>query len=174
MIIFRNGAFGLGKTTVARALVRRSPEYVLFDPELIGLALQRSARLVEVTVDDFQELRAWRWLTIAGLRVARVRWRKIVVPMAISRPEYLAELRRGIARFEPRLCHVCRVASIDVVHARLRIRGADPSEQSWQFRRAADCCAVHGGEAFAVQIDASLGTPDDLAGYVLDQCMIHR
>ena len=68
--MFLNGAFGIGKTTVARALVKRLPRAVLFDPEPIGVLLQRFRR-----VDDFQDLRAWRRLTIFGIRIARMQWK---------------------------------------------------------------------------------------------------
>jgi predicted kinase len=167
VILLLNGAFGIGKTTVARELVRRIPDAILFDPEMIGLALQRTARAVGRTVDDFQDLRAWRQLTIVGLRIARLRWANIIVPMALSNPGYLEELRAGIARFEPRLRHVCLVAPIEVVHGRLTSRGADRKRNAWEFRRAAECCGVHGGERFATQIDAADRTPAEIAASVV-------
>jgi hypothetical protein len=163
VILLLNGAFGIGKSTVARALVARLPGGVLFDPEIIGMVLQRAARLVGYPVEDFQDLRAWRWLTVLGLRLARMRSANIVVPMAFSNASYLAELRTALARFEPRLLHFCLVAPVDVVHARLRNRGADPEKESWQYRRASECCAVHGSEPFATQVDAIDRTPEELA-----------
>jgi hypothetical protein len=45
VILLLNGAFGIGKTTVARVLVRRLPCAVLLDPELLGIALQRVTRV---------------------------------------------------------------------------------------------------------------------------------
>jgi hypothetical protein len=74
VILLLNGAFGIGKTTVARALVTRMPGSVLFDPEMIGIPLQRVARAVGRTVEDFQDLRTWRSLAVLGLRLARARW----------------------------------------------------------------------------------------------------
>ena len=50
MILLLNGAFGIGKTTVARVLVARMPNALLFDPEMIGLILQRGLRLFGRTV----------------------------------------------------------------------------------------------------------------------------
>jgi len=46
MVILINGAFGIGKTTVARALSRRIPGSVICDPELIGFVLQRFRKIV--------------------------------------------------------------------------------------------------------------------------------
>ena len=167
-----NGAFGIGKTTTARALRARLPRAILFDPELIGLALQRTARLAGRSVEDFQDLRAWRRLTIAGLRTARLWAPTVIVPMAISNSGYLAELRQGILRFEPRLLHFCLVAPVETVHDRLRSRGADPSRHGWQFRRASECCAVHGKDEFAIQIDATRRTPDDIAADLVSRSVV--
>ena len=155
MILLLNGAFGIGKTTVARLLVARMERAMLFDPEWIGIALQRVTR-----VEDFQDLRLWRWLTIAGLRIARVFRRNVIVPMAISNPDYLDEIRNAL---KPRVVHVCLVAPVDEVHARLRQRG-DAGE--WEFRRASECCTVHGGAEFAAQIDARRA-PTEIADELL-------
>ena len=41
MFVLINGAFGIGKSTVARELRSLLPRSVIFDPEWVGLALQR-------------------------------------------------------------------------------------------------------------------------------------
>jgi MoxR-like ATPase len=56
VIILLNGAFGIGKTTVARLLAPRLKRAVRFNPEIIGSALQRTARLFGRKVYDFQDL----------------------------------------------------------------------------------------------------------------------
>lgn len=155
MILLINGAFGIGKTSVARILVSRLPRAILYDPELIGIALQRLARVAGRDVPDFQDLRLWRRLTIAALRVVRLFRRNVVVPMAFSDAGYLQEIRAGISRFESRQFHVCLVAPVDVVRQRLQNRRVDPADAAWQDRRAAECCAVHPGAAFATQVDAN-------------------
>lgn len=147
MILFLNGSFGIGKTTVARALVERLPRAVLFDPEPIGIVLQRLRR-----VDDFQDLALWRRLTLLGLRLTRLVRPNVVVPMAISNAAYLTELRDGASRFDPHVLHVCLVAPFEVVQERLRGRGKDNGE--WGMRRARECCDAHAHPRFAVQVDA--------------------
>lgn len=167
MILLLNGAFGIGKTTVARALVARLSRAVLFDPELIGIALQRTARLVRREVDDFQDLPSWRRLTITALRVTRLVYPNVVVPMAFSNAAYLQEIRRGIGRFERRLFHFCLVAPVAVVHERLRGRGATPSNAPWQYRRAVECCLAHESAEFATQVMAVDRDPDDIVEQLL-------
>lgn len=167
VILLLNGAFGIGKTTVARLLVARLPRAVLFDPELIGIPLQRAARLGGRDVDDFQDLRVWRRLTIAGLRATRVLWPNIVVPMAFSNAAYLEEIRRGIHRFEPRLMHFCLVAPVEVVHERLRRRGDDPVGAAWGYRRASECSVAHRSPDFATHVATVDRDPDDIAEEIL-------
>lgn len=163
LILLLNGAFGIGKSTVARALVPRLPRAVLFNPERIGIVLQRLLRLVGRPVDDYQDLRLWRRLTVAGLRVTRMLYRNVVVPMAFSDAAYLEEVRAGIRRFEPDVHHVCLVAPIEVVYERLRRRRLRPVDEAWQLRRAAECCSVHHQDRFAVQVDAEEGRVEEIA-----------
>jgi predicted kinase len=147
-----NGAFGIGKTTTARALIRRLDRAVLFDPELIGMLLQRLARLGGRRVEDFQDLPSWRRLTVAALRIVRLWRRNVIVPMTFSNAAYLEEIRSGAGRFDARVHHVCLVAPFEVVSDRLRRRDARFADRAWQLRRAAECCAIHPEPQFAVHI----------------------
>jgi hypothetical protein len=164
VIILLNGAFGIGKTTVARLLVSHLRRAVLFDPEIIGIALQRTLRLGGRTVYDFQDLSLWRRLTVAGLRATRIAFPNVVVPMAISNFFYLEEIRRGIARFDSEVVHYCLRAPIDVVHERLRLRGECGS---WCYERAVECCELHASSAFETHVDAADRNSVEIADDIL-------
>jgi hypothetical protein len=168
LILLLNGAFGIGKTTAARSLARRLPRSLVLDPEPIGVALQRMARLAGRRVDDFQDLSSWRLLTVAGIRAARVLWPDIIVPMAFSNTAYLEEMRSKLAHFDPVVIHACLTAPLEIVHQRLRSRGADPDRHRWQFRRAAECCAVHGNHDFAEQVPTENRSEDDVVDQLLN------
>lgn len=78
----------------------------------------------------------------------------------------VARLPRAVLfdRFEPHVLHVCLVAPEEVVHERLRGRGADPAKHEWRYRRASECCRAHAsGEAFATRVDATDRDPEQLA-----------
>ena len=109
----------------------------------------------------------WRRLTILGIRAARVLRPNVVVPMAISNTSYLDEIRAGAARADARVVHVCLTAPLEVVHRRLRARGADPLRNAWEFRRAAEWCALHGRPEFAAHIDATTAPPSEIAMTIL-------
>lgn len=169
MVILINGAFGIGKTTVARSLSRRVPGSVIFDPERIGFVLQRFRKISGRPVEDFQDLRSWRRLSVLGIRAAAALRPHVIVPMAFSNLSYLEEIRDGIARFEPRVHCFCLVAPLPVVRERLRHRkgwrGVEGME--WQHRRAAECCAAHEGAGFGERVPAG----DRTAGQVADDLL---
>lgn len=166
MILLLNGAFGVGKTTVARLVAASLPRSAIYDPELLGILLQRTARLMGRTPDDFQDLALWRTLTARGVRAMRTLADTVVVPMAFSNPAYLDEMRGRLARGGEDVLHCCLVAPLDVVEDRLRRRGADRARNAWEFRRAAECCVAHTTAAFAIHVDAT-GDPRSVAESVV-------
>jgi hypothetical protein len=69
MIIWINGGFGAGKTTLAAELHRRLPEAIVYNPEDVGLMLWKWMP----PNGDFQHLPSWRELTEADAGVLRER-----------------------------------------------------------------------------------------------------
>ena len=160
--IILNGSFGVGKTTVARELRRLLPGSCMFDPEKIGVGLKY---LPGYKSSDFQHLRSWRRLTIAGARLAgRVR-RTVIIPMAFSDLKYLREITAGIESRDRPVRHYCLTAPLSIIEERLASRGevkGDP-RWSWVYRRAAECCAAHQHSSFAVHVSTERSTPEAIA-----------
>jgi tRNA uridine 5-carbamoylmethylation protein Kti12 len=167
MILLLNGAFGIGKTTVARELLRRLNGSATFDPEWAGSAL----RLFSPRVDDYQDLPVWRRLTIVGVRAMRALHPMVIVPMAFTNLNYLEEIRRGVSRADPEVRHFCLVAPLHVVMDRLARRAKSPPS-AWQLRRAEDCCAVHGEPPFAEQVSAAGREPGEIAADIVDRLSV--
>jgi predicted kinase len=163
-----NGAFGIGKTTVARELRARLPGSVIFDPEKIGFVLRR---LPGYRRSDYQHLRAWRVLTVLGARLAGWLAPVVIVPMAFSEPDYLAEIRSGIARPQRPVLHFCLTAPLEVVRARLAARGepAEDDRWSWVHRRAAECCREHAKPEFAIHVPTEGLSPGEVAAAIADR-----
>lgn len=162
MFVLLNGAFGVGKTAVARELRARVAGAAIFDPEMIGFVLRR---LPGYRASDYQQLRAWRWLSARGARALGAFRPVVIVPMAFSDPDTLEELRLALAKSGRPVLHFCLTAPIEIVRARLAGRGEPHSDPRWDWvhRRAAECCAAHTGAAFAEQVATEARAPAEIA-----------
>ena len=172
MIILLNGSFGIGKTTTASLLRSAIEGSAIFDPEKIGIFLWRLPGWVPLDgrdTDDFQDMKAWRQWTVRGIRSIRLLHHTVIVPMAFSNLDYLAEIRSGLERFDRDIRHFCLVAPLDVIQERLIGRGADPVTPGgkWTFRRAAECCAAHADAAFGDPVPTAHRLPTEIAADVV-------
>ena len=97
MIIWLNGGFGAGKTTLAEELHRRLPDAVVYDPEDVGLMLWKWMP----PNGDFQHLPSWRELVVAtALSLRRHHADTLIVPMSLIRSG-AAVPPRGATAAEP-------------------------------------------------------------------------
>jgi hypothetical protein len=166
VIVFLNGAFGVGKTSVAHTMVRLDPRFRIVDPERLGWLLSRVPVLGRC--DDFQELPAWRaattWHVAAAARRGR-RW--VLVPMAFSELATMNEIAAPLARVAP-VVRVCLVARLETIRARLEARGLrDEEARAWAWRRSAECVAAHRDERFGLRVETEGQPVDDVARRVL-------
>ena len=160
LVVWINGAFGVGKTAVADELVRLLPDAVLFDPEELGVVLRAVVPVAEQT-DDFQDIAAWRATTLAAVvSLARSRSGVVVVPMTVVDDSYFDEIVGGVRRSGVGVLHVALVAPSDVIEARLRARS---HMERWGLDRVDRCVSALDGAQFAEHLDASAATPAQLA-----------
>jgi hypothetical protein len=134
MIIWINGAFGAGKTTLAEELSRRLPEAVLFDPEYVGYLLRR---WVPVPTGDFQDLPSWRELVIAtALSLRRHHARTLIAPMTLINDDYLAEILGSLRAGGEEILHVFLDLDPAVLRQRItdRVLVPDDPERDQQSR----------------------------------------
>lgn len=92
MILWLNGSFGAGKTTVAYELQWRLEKAFVYDPENIGYFLRENAP-EECRTPDFQDVRLWRDFNYETLKwVAGTYPGVIIAPMTINRQQYFDEI----------------------------------------------------------------------------------
>jgi predicted kinase len=119
VIIWLNGGFGAGKTTLAEELHRRLPDAVVYDPEDVGLMLWKWMR----PNGDFQHLPSWRELVVAtALSLRRHHAETLIVPMSLIRDAYRAEILGGLADAGEEVLHVFLEADAVVLRDRLNAR----------------------------------------------------
>ena len=171
MIIWINGAFGAGKTTLAEELHRRLPDAVLYNPEDVGLMLWKQMR----PNGDFQHLPSWRELVVAtALSLRRHHADTLIVPMSLIRDAYRTQILGGLANASEQVLHVFLEADAGVLRERLNARVTHPGRQWDQVARESGMTGVDEMAAAAARQPAGTLllrsdklTPAELADAVL-------
>jgi ribose 1,5-bisphosphokinase PhnN len=168
LIILINGAFGVGKTTVAERLLFALPNSMLYDPEEVGFmvrAITQGVRSGVEDTDDFQDIELWRSLVVITAEQLYKKYRRnLVVPLTLARPAYLRQIKAGLARIGPELHHFCLAASAQTIQQRLEQRGDEPG--SWAFQQTARCVNALRSPEFKQHINAEQD-PQQIVNLVL-------
>jgi AAA domain len=144
-IVWINGAFGSGKTSLARELVDRMPDTMLYDPELVGFMLR--AIVPAADSGDFQDLPIWRELAADVATALRRNYdRRLVVPMTLVRPEYRQEVFGRLKRSGESVMHLFLDVSEPEVARRIETQVMYPDDptrdaeiRSWRLRQLPSC-----------------------------------
>ena len=172
MIIWLNGAFAAGKTTLAEQLHRRLPDAVVYDPEDVGLMLWKWM----APNDDFQNLPSWRELVVAtALSLRRHHANTLIVPMSLICDAYRDEILGGLAEAGEEVLHVFLEADAGALRERLDARvapdekpGANQSAREWALSRVdAAIAAAARQPTGTLMLRSDRLTPAELADEVL-------
>ncbi len=118
MIIWINGPFGAGKTTLAERLRDRRPKSLIFDPEEIGFVVKETVPIP--ASGDYQDLPLWRGLTIAAVSEIRRNYSQdIIIPMTLVHPDYLTEILDGLRQIDDQLLHIFLMLNEDLLRHRI-------------------------------------------------------
>jgi len=173
VIIWINGPFGAGKTTLSGILARRVPDALVVDPEVLGYAF---GRLVPAgPTGDFQDLPIWRSLTRYTLGEVRRLYRvPVIVPMTLVVPGYVEQIIGGLAAAGEWVLHVFLDADAEVVRARIRDQAVldgtvqDDEVRRWRLAQVNRCLAARATmPAGTLMLDCGRLPPDELADEVI-------
>jgi gluconate kinase len=172
VIIWLNGGFAAGKTTLAEQLHRRLPDAVVYDPEDVGLMLWKWI----CPNDDFQDLPSWRELVVAtALSLRRHHADTLIVPMSLIRDAYRDEILGGLAEAGEEVLHVFLEADAEALQERLNARvapvetpGTNQSAREWALSRVdAAIVAAARQPSGTLMLRSDRLTPAELADEVL-------
>jgi hypothetical protein len=135
MIVWINGAFGGGKTTLAEELHRRLPQAMPFDPEYVGYILRRWVPPPDS--GDFQDIPLWRRMVAefaTGMSAAY--GATLIVPMTLVNRQYREEIFGLISKAGDEVLHVFLDVPADELRRRIdaQILVDDDPEQDAQAR----------------------------------------
>ena len=160
MIVWINGPFGVGKTSVASELAALLPGSLVFDPELIG-SFVCGLLPAELQEPDYQDIALWRDLTrhIAESTSALYD-RPLIVPMTLVVRDYFIEIVGSLTRSGVDVRHFTLLASRERILERHRGR---PDYEEWGEQQLDRCLAALREPAFAVHLDTEDLSPEQVA-----------
>jgi AAA domain len=127
VIIWINGGFGAGKTTLVEELRRRLPDAVVYDPEDVGIMLWKWLP----SDGDSQHMASWRELVIAtALSLRKHHAKTLIVPMSLIRGAHRNEILGGLADAGEQVAHIFLEVDAGVLRERLNARVTQPG-RTW-------------------------------------------
>jgi deoxyadenosine/deoxycytidine kinase len=146
-----NGAFGVGKTTVASKLLERMPNSMLYDPEEVGYMLRNiiteEIKEEHEQTDNFQDLSLWKKLVVQVAQGLKTKYnRNLIVPMTINNKDYFRYIYDGFKELDNETYHFCLIAKEETIYERLKKRGE--TEGNWCFQQTKKCVDGFQDECF--------------------------
>jgi ABC-type branched-subunit amino acid transport system ATPase component len=167
VILFINGPFGVGKTTVANLLAERMPDAMLYDPEIVGAFLRYVLAPVE-KVDDFQDYALWPAMVVEVAQMLKDEYRgTLIMPMTVWRREYFEKLTDDLKRVTPELRCFRLTASEDVLNQRILSRPDEEGSHEWCLSHLTVGLAASQDPAFGVEIPTDNRAPAEVANAIM-------
>jgi hypothetical protein len=173
MIVFINGPFGVGKTTVARLLVQRIPHAMMYDPEIVGGVLHRTLKPF-TKVEDFQDYTLWRRLVVGGARLFRIlSGRPLVVPMTIWKRNVFGSMVAGLRGADPDLSCFRLTVSREILVDRISSDTEDREAYPWRASHLEVSLQASQDPAFGREIPTEDRTPTEVTDQILETLPLH-
>lgn len=171
MIIWINGTFGCGKTSVANELDRRLENSFVYDPEEVGFFIRENIPS-DLKNSDFQDYYMWRQFNYSMLSYISSNFRGIIiVPMTITNERYFDEIVGKLKSDGIKVNHFTLLASKDTLLDRLNRRG--DGENAWIHNRIDKCMECLDSEYFKEHITTDKKTIEEVADIIVASCNLN-
>ncbi|MBR6806758.1 MAG: AAA family ATPase [Clostridia bacterium] len=168
MIIWINGAFGSGKTTIATMLHEQLGNSYLYDPENVGYYLwQNEPEEIKIR-EDFQKEPLWREFNYLMLKNIYEKFSgDIIVPMTLVNYDYYHEIVGRLECEGVKIKHFALKASKQTLLNRLEKRG--DGADSWAAAQIDRCITAFKSGKFDGIIDTDEKSPEQIMTYILEK-----
>lgn len=157
MVVWIDGPYGVGKTALAKELIKTGPKGFLFDAEAVGDAVRENTPKELFYAERFEEYPLWFDLCAALLRDICARYDGLVwVPMTLTMPDSFAKVAQPLQKSGIAIRHILLESTFAVVHERILARGEE--EGCWCMRHIELCLAQQSAFSDVIRI-RSVGAP---------------
>lgn len=167
MIIWINGAYGAGKTTIAETLHTKIEHSYIYDPENIGDFLRHNLPQ-DIQKEDFQEYPEWRAWNIHILKKIYQEYEgTIIAPMTLYKQPVFTEIFNGLKEAQIEVHHFQLEVRRETILDRLQERPTDLIK--WGSERVDEILAAFQTIPVEEKINNENKTPNEVAQLILNK-----
>jgi len=127
MIIWIDGPFGAGKTTLASRLCEKRSDLLVLDPEEIGYVVKTVVAMPPS--GNYQDLPFWRRLTVQAIAELRDHYpQDIAVPMTLLNPAHRDEIFSAVRSIDSNFIHFYLDVDREILCERIVGQSMHPDE----------------------------------------------
>lgn len=173
MIIWIDGPFGAGKTTLATRLCEKRSDLLVLDPEEIGYVVKTVVAMPPS--GNYQDLPFWRRLTVQAIAELRDHYpQDIAVPMTLLNPAHRDEIFSAVRSIDSSFIHFYLNVDREILCERIVGQSMHPDEsrneqiRTWRLAQVESCLSAKASLTHETRIlDSGRHDPDTLADIVL-------
>jgi deoxyadenosine/deoxycytidine kinase len=167
MIIWINGSFGVGKTTIANELHKKIKNSHIYDPEIVGGFIWSMLPSSISRRGDFQDILMWRDFNYQMLKYMNENYSgHIIVPMTLVNKEYYSEIIERLVNEGVDLRHFILLAEKSTILDRLRKRGEQ--DNSWPVQQVDRCISYFENDIESIKINTDNLSKEETVKFMLE------
>lgn len=166
MIYWINGAYGIGKSTIAECLKKKLGKAHIFDAEEVGNAIRDNYPEEVKHSMIFEDYPLWRETNYRLLLDISNKYDEdIVVPMTLVREESYLEIVKKLEDSGVSVKYIFLDGNYQTIHDRIIARGE--KEDCWCMQNINNCLEIQNNEQHAIHIKTAGKTPAEIVEIIL-------
>ena len=167
MIYWINGAYGVGKSTIAECLLKKLNKAHIFDAEEIGNAIRDNYPKESKHSVIFEDYPLWRETNYKLLLDISSKYDgDIIVPMTLIREESYIDIIKRLQDNGISVKYIFLDGDYQTIRDRIISRGE--KEDCWCMQNISLCLEAQKNESHAIHIDTINQTPEQIVERILE------
>lgn len=166
MIIWINGSFGIGKTTISNELNKKITNSFIYDPEMAGEFIWNNSPDCISRKGDFQDIPLWRVFNYQMLKYLHENYSgTIIVPMTLVNKEYYSQIVDRLITDGIPIHHYILEGSKSTILNRLSKRGE--ADNSWASQQIDRCIISFEKDIRGIKINTNNLSIEEVVMFIL-------